>query len=251
MTSKPAVTPPTPPTVLPRRRLLSGMAAFAAGGLIQNGKAETVKGEMPWSPGLAEEPAPIRRGGLVFFTADEAATVGAFFDRLIPADALSMSASEAGCVVFTDRELAGEFGKASAIYRLGRFIDGTPEQGPQFKATPAERYRTGLAALDKYCTANQQKRFIALTGEQQDGVISGLEMGKIKLDGVDGVAFFGLLLQNVREGFLSDPMYGGNKDMTGWKMVGFPGARYDFRDVVDQRGKKLNIIPISMADKGV
>jgi gluconate 2-dehydrogenase gamma chain len=229
--------------------MLSGLAALAAGGLVQPGNAETVRGEMPWKPGFSETPTPVTQGGLQFFTAAEAVMVAALADRLIPADALSPSASELGCVLFIDRQLAGDFGKAATMYRLGRFIDGTPEQGPQFKATPAERYRSGLAALERHCQGSLQKNFAALGGEQQDAVISALESGKLTLPGVDGVALFGLVLQNVRESFFADPMYGGNKNMAGWKMVGFPGARYDFRDVVDQRGKKLNIIPISMADK--
>ena len=33
------------------------------------------------------------------------------------------------------------------------------------------------------------------------------------------------------EGYFADPIYGGNRDMAGWKLVGFPGVRYDYRDV--------------------
>jgi gluconate 2-dehydrogenase gamma chain len=35
--------------------------------------------------------------------------------------------------------------------------------------------------------------------------------------------FFSLLLQNVAEGPFSDPSYGGNFSMTGWRWIGFPG----------------------------
>jgi len=65
---------------------------------------------------------------------------------------------------------------------------------------------------------------------------------------VETKVFFELLLQNVREGFLADPIYGGNKEMTSWKMLGFPGARYDFRDLLSKKGQKLNIIPTSLID---
>lgn len=249
MTSKPLVPSPAPAAVQPRRRVLTGLAALAAGSLVHTGNAETVQGDMPWQPGLADAPVPVTEGALLFLTAAEAAMVTAIAERLIPADELSVSAADAGALLFIDRQLAGPFGQAATTYRLGRFVDGTPEQGPQFKATPAERYRSGLAALEQHCLTDLKQPFVKLTGAQQDGVISALETGQLKLAGVDGVALFGLLLQNVRESFFADPMYGGNKDLAGWKMVGFPGARYDFRDVVDQPGKKLNIIPISMADK--
>ena len=37
------------------------------------------------------------------------------------------------------------------------------------------------------------------------------------------VDFFTMFRQNVLEGMLADPSYGGNKDMVGWKWIGFPG----------------------------
>ena len=36
-------------------------------------------------------------------------------------------------------------------------------------------------------------------------------------------AFFDMLVQHTREGFLSDPIYGGNRDLSGWKTIGFHG----------------------------
>jgi len=39
--------------------------------------------------------------------------------------------------------------------------------------------------------------------------------------------------------------------MASWKMIGFPGARYDFRDLLDKKGQKLNIIPTSMIDNSL
>ena len=59
---------------------------------------------------------------------------------------------------------------------------------------------------------------------------------------------FEQVLANVREGFLSAPIYGGNKGMASWKMLCFPGARYDSRDVIAKKGQKLNIIPTSLID---
>jgi gluconate 2-dehydrogenase gamma chain len=32
-------------------------------------------------------------------------------------------------------------------------------------------------------------------------------------------------------------MYGGNRGMGGWKMIGFPGARADFTNWMDQQGR--------------
>jgi gluconate 2-dehydrogenase gamma chain len=192
---------------------------------------------------------PTFSGGQAFLTAQEKETIAAVFDRLIPGDELSIGAVEAGCVAFLDEQLGGDFGKAASQYRLGPFTDGTPEQGPQFRQTPAERYRSGIAALEAYCQQSSGGRFASLAPDKQDALLSSLETGALHLPDVDSEAFFALMLQNVREGFLADPVYGGNKEMASWKMIGFPGARYDFRDVVDKQGQELNIVPSSLLQR--
>ena len=58
-------------------------------------------------------------------------------------------------------------------------------------------------------------------------------------DGVDSKAFFALFLQNTKEGYFSDPIYGGNKDMGAWKMIGFPGAHYDYKEWVPRHGERV------------
>jgi gluconate 2-dehydrogenase gamma chain len=53
-------------------------------------------------------------------------------------------------------------------------------------------------------------------------------------------------MQNTVEGFFADPLYGGNKDMIGWKLIGFPGARYNYLPYVSQHGKKLALAPVGI-----
>lgn len=234
-----------------RRSFLSSVAALTAIGIVNPLKAETVSGELPWAPGTNDLPSPVKKGGLAFLSETEAKTLGALAERLIPGDELSIGARDAGCVTFIDRQLAGDFGKAATQYRAGPIVPGTPQQGPQEIQTPAERYRAGLVSLDEHCKSSLGHPFVDLDESQQNAVITLLEEGKVRIQGSTSKAFFELVLLNVREGFLADPMYGGNKDMAGWKMIGFPGARYDFRDVVDKRGQKLQIIPTSMIDNSL
>ena len=59
--------------------------------------------------------------------------------------------------------------------------------------------------------------------------------------------FFTILLQDTRCGFFADPIYGGNRDMAAWKMIGFPGARYDYRDWVERHNERYPHPPISIA----
>jgi len=232
-----------------RREFLTSVAALGVASSLPMAKAETVQGGQPWEPGKINTPPAPRKGGLQYLTQQEFDTVGAIAERFIPADELSISGKEAGCATFIDRQLAGDYGSAAAIYRLGRFVKGTPEQGPQSPLTPAQRYRQGLAALDAYTQKTFHQPFVALNGEQQDELLRRMEANQLDLGAdIETKVFFELLLQNVREGFLSDPIYGGNKEMASWKMIGFPGARYDFRDLIGKKGKKLNIIPTSLID---
>jgi len=228
------------------------MAGIAAYGVVATSGAAVITSKTVQGTALSKDglplPSTVRKGGLAYLTLQEARTIGAVFDRMIPADALSIGASEAGCVEFLDSQLAGDFGKGTSTYRGGPFEQGTAQQGPQFRQTPAQRYRMGLIGLDAYAAKQHGKPFVDLNAGQQDGVIADLEAGKVAIEGTDSKAFFELMLKNAREGFFSDPMYGGNKGMAGWKMLGFPGARYDYRDQIGKKGQKLNLIPISMVD---
>jgi gluconate 2-dehydrogenase gamma chain len=75
--------------------------------------------------------------------------------------------------------------------------------------------------------------------------LKGLESGEVNLDdGVDSKTFFAMLLQNTKEGYFSDPIYGGNKDMGAWKMIGFPGAHYDYKEWVARHGERVPFAPV-------
>ena len=110
-----------------RRDLLAGISTVVLGLLTGEADARTVKGALPWSPGAAAPPADVHPGPWLFFTAEEASTVEALVDRLIPPDAKVPGGKDAGCAVFIDRQLAGPFGHASGRYMQLPFAVGTPE----------------------------------------------------------------------------------------------------------------------------
>ena len=96
---------------LSRRSLLASTAAFVFAGTTV-ARARTLAGGMPWEPGTAAPPLPVRPGSWMFFTADEAALIEAAVDRLIPPDDRGPGGKDAGCAVFLDRQLAGPYGRA-------------------------------------------------------------------------------------------------------------------------------------------
>lgn len=185
-----------------------------------------------------------------YFTREEWAFLQAACARLIPTDENGPGAVELGVPEFIDREMDGAFGHAANWYMQGPFASAEPELGYQSPLTPREVYRAGIVAVNAYCRRMfGNKSFPELPATTQDAVLTDLEKGALEFEKVSGKSFFGFLLQNTKEGYLADPIHGGNKNMGSWKMIGFPGARADFLDWVDKYGTRYPVGPVSIAGK--
>jgi len=67
--------------------------------------------------------------------------------------------------------------------------------------------------------------------------------------GLPSRVFFAALYQNVMEGMFSDPIYGGNRNKAGWKMIGFPGViAVHYQNVEKFRDKQYKVDPVSIQD---
>jgi gluconate 2-dehydrogenase gamma chain len=222
--------------------LLAAPAARAE--IFQNGAG------LPWRPFAGDPPKAVKPGPWAFFTAEEAAAVEALVDRLIPPDPDTPGGKDCGCAVFIDRQLAGAYGSAAGLYWSPPFLPATPQQGFQGPLAPAQLYRRMLAALDQHCRATYAgKTFAELPDSEKDSIIAGMENGSLQFQGKDVKPFIDALLHDTRQGFFADPVYGGNRDMAAWKMIGFPGARYDYRDWVERHNERYPHPPISIASR--
>jgi gluconate 2-dehydrogenase gamma chain len=181
----------------------------------------------------------------VFFNSEEAAFTEAAVARLIPADDQWPGALEAGVSNYMDKQLAGAWGAGERLYRSGPWQPGTPSQGYQLPYTPAELFHTALAAIEKELA---QTPFATMSPDEQDSYLKKLQAGGHDLDGVPSEIFFAHLWECTLEGFFSDPVYGGNRNMAGWRMIGFPGAYASYYDLVDKHGIKLDREPMSLAE---
>ena len=236
---------PKPGASMTRRSLLASAALLITASGVN---ARVITKVLPWKPNEAYPVAPVGPGGYLFFTAAEAATVDAIVDRLIPTDDLGAGAKDAGVTVFIDRQLTGPYGGHESLYMQGPFsATPLPSQGLQSPLTPRQQYRLGLAALASYCnTAFSGRGFAQLSADEQDALLTGMEKGQVKLPDFDSKMLFAAVHGNTIEGFFADPAYGGNRDMVGWKLVGFPGVRYDFRDVMDKPNQAYALPPVAI-----
>ena len=186
-----------------------------------------------------------------YFTQAEWAFINAITDQLIPEDELGGGAIAAGVPEFIDRQMLTDFGTGDLFYMHGPYhIDSLPTLGYQEQYPPNELYRQAIKQIEAYLNQQYQKNFADLDSATQIDVMQTMEAGKIPLEGISSSTFFfNLLWKNTQEGFLSDPQYGGNKNMIGWKLVGFPGARADFMDYVDKPGQVYPYGPVDIAGK--
>ncbi len=165
---------------------------------------------------------------LRFFTAAEAAVVRTAAERIMPRDASGPGATDAGVVIYIDRQLAGPYGRDRRRYTKGPFTPSVPQHGYQGADNMRQVYRAGIAGLGD---------FASLASERQDELLASIEATR----------FFGLLHAHTLEGMFCDPMHGGNTDMVGWKLVGYPGPQMSYRTHVDQHfGERFRPKPSSL-----
>ncbi len=180
------------------------------------------------------------------FTPHEAATVEAAVARIFPGDAQDPGAREAGVVYYIDHMLSYQEGFNEPTYRQAPYAQTYTGQKPaerkgvvwiaadqmyrygyQNVLTPREVYRSGVAGLDRLANARFGGDFVDLAEGQQDTLIGLMADGQAgNFDrNLSAESFFHNLRRHTSEGMFSDPIYGGNRGMVGWKLVGHPGSQ--------------------------
>jgi gluconate 2-dehydrogenase gamma chain len=185
-------------------RAAVGAGAAAGAGLVPDAIAqnhEQMEGGAA-TPG-AQHPSGSEHGA--FFNHADAATIAAFTERIMPSAPGKPGARDADVLNYIDLALAGAYSELQDFYRRG------------------------LASLDAYCRGSYKESFVHLTPARQDEVLTALEEGKATgFTYPTSREFFSILRTHTMEGMFADPLYGGNKDFTGWRLVGFPGAQAIF-----------------------
>ena len=229
-----------------------GRRDFLKGAVVGGAAAATTSFEAS-APAQAQaqaQAAAPAAAGYSFFNLEEAAFVEALVDHMVPADELTAKGTDLGINVYIDRALAGAWGKGDRLYMQGPWKLGVPSQGYQLPLTPAQLYRAGIEATNAYCTKTYGKPFDRLDEKQREDVLVGLSTGKVTFEGgLPARVFWTTVYQTVMEGMFSDPIYGGNRDKAGWKMIGFPGViEVNRENVAKYLDKPFPTNPLSIAD---
>lgn len=220
-----------------RRKFLLGAAPVGLASLVPAGCARSIA-----TPGPSYTPT--------YFRPSEWEFVVAAVGRLIPAEGPGPGGVEAGVPEFIDRQMELPYGHGSYFYMQGPFHPDSPTTlGYQLRYTPREIYRLGIADADAAARATHGVDFARLAAPRQDELLGSMQKGQLAFATIPAPVLFGQLLENAKEGFLSDPIHGGNRDMAAWLWIGFPGARADFTDWIDQAGVKYPYGPVSIGGR--
>lgn len=153
---------------------------------------------------------PIPAGGYQWLNAHQARTLLAAIARVFPEDDSGPGAVQIGVATYIDRALGGH------------------------DADSRPAYRRGLEALDEDAAARVGRLFADCDPDAQDAILRDIEVReRAAAPAPLARPFFQTLLTHTREGLFSDPIYGGNRAMAGWRLLGFPGIQlsYGARDV--------------------
>ncbi|WP_188944992.1 gluconate 2-dehydrogenase subunit 3 family protein [Nakamurella endophytica] len=157
---------------------------------------------------------------LLFFNPAEARELDALVDRIIPGEPGSPGASEAGVLRYIDQGLAG------------------------FLRDLQTTYRRGLLELGELARRSGRGRFADLDIPTRERIVADLDrIGREDPDDFTG-QFFRIVREHTVQGFFGDPAYGGNTDLAGWRLVGFPGAQWSYTPDQMQPGFDASRIPM-------
>ena len=155
----------------------------------------------------------------------ETGTLAALVEGLFPRDELGPGAVDIGVVDYLRQAFLGPYRDLIPIYRQA------------------------LAGLNAVAAREYGQGFSELASAPRDAIIRRLERGEIEeLLHTDAAHFFRIVWQHLREGLFGDPIHGGNRDMLGWRLIGFPGAQYGYSEADQQLDAPINREPRSVAD---
>lgn len=200
-----------------------------------NTNATTLADATQSSPAnVASCPPSVNVRGRMFFQQQlEFDVLSAACERIYPKDETGPGAIELEVPFFIDNQLAGAYGFNAREYMQGPFRVSKAEYGYQSPMYRRDIFLLGVHALEDTAQKQFKKGFSELDDKEKDKILKDFEANKGEVPGISSKEFFGLLRDMTMAGVLSDPIYKGNLNMQGWKMMEYPGAQVGYSDSID------------------
>lgn len=196
----------------PSRRNLLKSAGIVGAATLGSGTASNVIAQ---DSATSNASSPIAREALEVLTADEAETLEAICDCLIPSDENGPGAYEARAVHYIDRALASH-NKAAR-----------------------EQYMVSLEAINEYSKKTRGEPFYRLIKDVQNSILLAVQTNKVPGCAPSGSGFFNTVRNHTIDGTFCDPYYGGNQNFVGWDMIRYPGIRLSASETDVAQGPDL------------
>ena len=149
-------------------------------------------------------------------TASQVKILEALVETMIPSDDLGPGAREA---------------------QVARYIDGA-----LMLAERRALFVVGLEATDAYARSTFGVGLADLEPERRATILGDVERNRADGFGDGSAWFFGMLRALTLEGMFCDPMYGGNADYIGWKLIGYPGHMFEITP--EEQQVDADVVPI-------
>lgn len=222
------------------RRSFLKKSGYAAGGLVGGGIIGSLLGvnfsgeESPDTAVKEQDVSTFNRALMYFANQKEFQTLADATERIYPKDDNGPGAIQLGVPYFIDHQLAGAYGHNTNEYMHGPFREGTDYQGYQSRLKRHEIFMQGIHELDNQSQKEFDKSFSDLDDDQMDEILEKFADDDVKMKAVRASDFFGLLLSATLSGVYSDPLYGGNTNMDGWKMKEYPGNQMSYTNDIEK-----------------
>ncbi|MBY7144500.1 gluconate 2-dehydrogenase subunit 3 family protein [Virgibacillus sp. NKC19-3] len=165
-------------------------------------------------------------------------------ERIFPKDNNGPGAIELGVPYFIDKQLAGSRGTNANEYREGPFVGSKVVDS---RLTRGQIFIIALRKMNSLSNERFDTPFNEAEEEQQMDILKDFEAGEIDMKDVDSSDFFTLLRDSTIEGAYADPLYGGNRNMDGWRMKEYPGSVASYADIMEQ-DEFVKMDPVSLTD---
>lgn len=233
-----------------RRRFIKNtglvLGGIAGGSVLGGLFASDFKSDKDKDTSNTKEQAPAEEARMFFTRFEDFVVLEQATERIYPEDDNGPGAIGLGVPYFIDKQLAGNWGVNAKDYRQGPYQEPDPT-ADMSSLNRGDIFILGLRKINEESQKRFKETFNKIEAEQQDEILTDFADGKVKMKGIGSVHFFNLLRSATLEGAYSDPMYGGNRNMEGWKMKEFPGSVASYTDIIEEK-EFVRMDPISLTN---